>query len=387
MTVSNRVRLRLELLEQRTQPAVFYVTNLNDGPVTRAGDLPGSLRQAIFDANAGSTPVQDRIEFRGLAPGRALFFPRTPLPAITQPVLIAGDTQAGYDGTKPLVEISGLHAGPNADGLRVINTNQTIIRGLVIDAFSGSGVYLENANNVTVQGCYIGTDYSGETHSANLLSGIFVRNSSGNRFGTNQDGINDLVEGNVISGNLLDGITLVGSRSGGNTIIGNRIGTNPAGTRANANGGHGVYIGPGAASNSIGTADTAVLPGVANVISGNRRSGVFMEGADTTLNSVRGALIGVDASGTYAVANGEDGVTIGNGAVGNTIGIDPDEVGAYGTGNVISGNRLSGVSIFGTTTGAIRYPATSSERVAPGRRSSRTGTRGLRSGVDRKSVV
>jgi len=31
---------------------LFTVTNTNDGPVAAAGDLPGSLRQAIFDANA-----------------------------------------------------------------------------------------------------------------------------------------------------------------------------------------------------------------------------------------------------------------------------------------------------------------------------------------------
>ncbi len=30
----------------------YIVTNVNDGPVTKAGDLPGSLRQAIFDSNA-----------------------------------------------------------------------------------------------------------------------------------------------------------------------------------------------------------------------------------------------------------------------------------------------------------------------------------------------
>src|SRR5207253_2558858 len=33
-------------------PTTFTVTNTSDGPVTAKGQLPGSLRQAIFDANA-----------------------------------------------------------------------------------------------------------------------------------------------------------------------------------------------------------------------------------------------------------------------------------------------------------------------------------------------
>lgn len=45
-------RPNLVRLEDRLAPAVFAVTNLLDGTVSKAGDLPGSLRQAIFDANA-----------------------------------------------------------------------------------------------------------------------------------------------------------------------------------------------------------------------------------------------------------------------------------------------------------------------------------------------
>ena len=54
-------RARLELLESKRLLAVLSVSNLNDGPVAAAGDLPGSLRQAIFDANA--LAGEDTIEF------------------------------------------------------------------------------------------------------------------------------------------------------------------------------------------------------------------------------------------------------------------------------------------------------------------------------------
>jgi hypothetical protein len=56
-----RARLLVRALEARVEPTTFVVTNTLDGPVTAAGQLPGSLRQAIFDANAN--PGADSIVF------------------------------------------------------------------------------------------------------------------------------------------------------------------------------------------------------------------------------------------------------------------------------------------------------------------------------------
>ncbi len=53
--------MSFEELETRRVLATFAVSNLLDGPVSRSGDLPGSLRQAVFDANA--TEGADEIEF------------------------------------------------------------------------------------------------------------------------------------------------------------------------------------------------------------------------------------------------------------------------------------------------------------------------------------
>ncbi len=58
-------RLSVETLEDRRMLATFSVTNLLDGPVTAAGDLPGSLRQAIFDANNLAGP--DDIDLTGVS--------------------------------------------------------------------------------------------------------------------------------------------------------------------------------------------------------------------------------------------------------------------------------------------------------------------------------
>jgi hypothetical protein len=55
-------QLSFEPLEGRDLLAVFTVTNLNDAPVNGAGQAPGTLRQAVFDANA--TPaIADEIQF------------------------------------------------------------------------------------------------------------------------------------------------------------------------------------------------------------------------------------------------------------------------------------------------------------------------------------
>jgi hypothetical protein len=54
-------RLRFEALESRRVLATFTVTNLNDAVVIAPGNAPGTLRQAIYDAN--HTPGADTIEF------------------------------------------------------------------------------------------------------------------------------------------------------------------------------------------------------------------------------------------------------------------------------------------------------------------------------------
>ena len=54
--------LRLEYLESRRLLAIFTVDNLDDGPVEAAGERPGTLRQAVFDANA-SDGTADTIQF------------------------------------------------------------------------------------------------------------------------------------------------------------------------------------------------------------------------------------------------------------------------------------------------------------------------------------
>ncbi len=92
--------------------ATFTVTNTNDSG-------PGSLRQAILDANA--LKGFDTINFDIPGSGVQTIRPISPLPIIRDSVFIDGWSQgrSGYTGP-PLIEISGVNVTtPNIPGLRI----------------------------------------------------------------------------------------------------------------------------------------------------------------------------------------------------------------------------------------------------------------------------
>src|SRR5262245_25514267 len=74
----------------------FVVTNVDDSG-------PGSLRQAILDANAN--PGADSINFNISGPSLRIQ-PLLGLPDITDTIVIDGSTQPGFSGA-PIVELNG----------------------------------------------------------------------------------------------------------------------------------------------------------------------------------------------------------------------------------------------------------------------------------------
>lgn len=142
------------------------------------------------------------------------------------------------------------------------------------------------ASNSTI-GNFIGTDVTG-TRALPNATGICVDCASHH---------NDIAH-NVISGNLSYGLFFVTRGTEGNTLRGNLIGTDLTGLQALPND-IGMVISTGAARNTVG----GMAAGDRNVISGNRQTGVMISNRFTEENTVIGNFIGVDATGTNALGN------------------------------------------------------------------------------------
>lgn len=210
--------------------------------------------------------------------------------------------------------------GTNADGisdfleLNLISGNET------------NAIHVAGSDSNVFAGNWLGLSSDGETPIANGHSGMWIHSgSSDNLIGTNDDGIRDDVERNVISGNRFQGISIDGTYDGDaktekNVVAGNFIGTDKTGTKGVANE-TGVYLLRGAVSNVIGTnANSRVGSAAGNVISGNQFNGVLIRYTRTVGNQVAGNLIGLSADGRQAIGNNHAGVTIAEGPNGNFIG-------------------------------------------------------------------
>jgi hypothetical protein len=366
----------VELLEGRVLLSTFTVVNTNDSG-------PGSLRQAILDANAnGGT---NTIAFDVNGGGAQTITPLSQLPALTGPVVIDGTTQPGYAG-QPLIDLSGSGLDPFGGNGLTLTGGASTVRGLAINNFRGgfsfptAGLILQGRGGNVIAGDYIGTDRTGAMGAGNF-DGIQVIGSSNNTIGGTAAADRDLIaasreydinffrgsDANVVEGNYIGtdvtGVlqlsantglavqssyntvggtaagagNLLGSTTGidvfnnatGTVIQGNLIGTDATGTNAliglRANG---IRV-DGCAFNLIGGA----APGARNVISSDANGqGVVLRLAGSTGNVVAGNYIGTDITGTRALGS-QQGVRIAEGANGNVIGGT-----GPGAGNVIAGN-------------------------------------------------
>ncbi len=203
------------------------------------------------------------------------------------------------------------------------------MRGLAINEWEGSGVVIDGASGVQVDGNNIGTDPAGMAVLANLEHGVYITGSGTD----NTVGGTTYARRNVISGNSGSGVAV---ESAGSFIYGNFIGTDASGSTNLPNGGG---VGLGSSSNTVG-GNTAELR---NVISGNFGDGIGIGGNS---NLIQGNYIGVDVNGDV-LGNGGDGMSISGSCSGNTIGGDS----TAGEGNVISGNGGSGIYVASIASG------------------------------------
>ncbi len=342
------------------QAATFAVNSIADTADANIGngvcdDGTGNcpLRAAIEEANF--TAAVDTIDF-AIAPFNGsvkTIAPTSPLPDITQPIIINGYTQTGAsvntavttDNAVILIEINGTNAGAGVNGL-VLVANGSTVKGLTINRFGRNGILLNGGDNNNISGNFIGTDPTG------LLDLGKGSNGVQNEFVTGAD--NNLIGGvtpaarNIISGNGGAGISF--GLAAGNIIQGNFIGLGSDGTTPVGNDGGGVDINTFVSGHIIGGDDAAdgTTDGIVNArnyISGNGGNGVFIGGAIFNGVTIQGNYIGTNSTGTLARPNqfGIDS-NIANAAVigGSTA----------GAGNLISGNILQGIRI-GNTGGMI----------------------------------
>src|SRR5262249_10566708 len=264
------------------------------------------------------------IDFNISGPGVQTIAPLSPLPTITNPVRIDGESQPGYSGT-PLIELNGSQAG-SGDGLLITAPNVTI-RGLDINDFSqGPGIHLSGtgATDDWIDGNFLGTDPIGTLAAPNHYGVKIDGGATNNLVGTNGDGVNDASERNLLSANSVAGVWIQGPflatepGANANVIAGNKIGTDITGTPGLGNTVGGVFFqafSGSAASNTIG----GTTAGTANVISANGGFGIAFYNTVAKDNVVEGNLIGTDMTGTQALGNTAGGVGIKYGAPGNTI--------------------------------------------------------------------
>ncbi len=329
--------LSVILLQTIVRADNYNVVNTSDSG-------PGSLRQAILDANAHpniDANKPDTISFAIPGLGVRTITPLTELPAITDALVIDGYTQPGAspnslaigDNAIILVGLNG--KGATFNGLTITAGNSTV-RGLAIDNFNGNtpgrAIWLNTNGNNKIEGCFIGTNPTG-TAPTNNTDIIFLDHSNNNLIGGGTAAARNVTAAISISG---DGS--VTGQGENNVIQGNYVGIKPGAM---------ALIPPGG-RRGIGV---NVLSGRKNSIIGNVIGG-FDAGVElvsktpaSSENTVQGNFIGTNAASTAALPNGT-GVTISTGDLQVT---SDNLIGGPtpGARNVISGNSLYGVFITG----------------------------------------
>lgn len=392
-------------------PAAFGVSLVVN---TTAPTGPGSLGQAILDANAacGSSPV---ISFALTGTGPFVIQPSAQLPTAfcgaidgySQAGATANSAAAGFNAALKVT----LDGSSQSYGCGLTTSNAgygpIVVKGLTIQDFDSGvcgradlfGNVIRNNNygaDLYGYGFTIGGSapadrnvFTGNTSAGIYISGggayvenNFIGTANGSTAAANGKGIYIANNGGTITDNVISGNSDVGvyvdNDYGGTAIFGNRIGLNAAKSGKIANGGGGVYINGGGSLDIIG-----------NLIAGNGVFGIgFIYSYDLNIsNNVIGLSYGgsplpntrgidaycsgyVSIAGNVIAANQFEGVlldgTSGASLVGNTIGdngtsgVRIDIGSCYGGDNflgdnLVTGNKQDGVLITGASTGNTIY--------------------------------
>lgn len=220
--------------------------------------------------------------------------------------------------------------GNGLDGVSVVgNTGTLNIADNSIGGNTEHGVEINASQNITLSANRIGVE--GTTNLGNTLNGVEINTTSSNiqvvnanQIGFNQQGINIDASSNItitensIASNALNGINAV------NTSTTLQIGSNQIGLNQ-----EGVYL-------EAGSGDVTINAN--NVISGNIKNGINVDGTLTGTNTIDGNIIGLDLTGASAAANVENGIKVSNNTGNLTI-----------NQNNIGGNTQNGIELNAST--------------------------------------
>jgi Right handed beta helix region len=301
-----QTRLALEPLEDRTVPAPFIVTNLNDGGA-------GSLRQAITDANADALP--DTITFAAGLSG-----------TINLSVVGADNTNVGgdLDILNP-VSIQG-------PGANVLTVKQTVVNERVFDVRPGAGAAV-SISGLTITGGNGALGGGGgvalQTAASLTLSAVEITGNSttndagGGVFQITSGGVltilNSTIANNSTANENGGGVEVV---DGSATITNSTISGNTAG---GIHTGGGVRIAPTGISLTIrnstiagNSANTGAGISIAAGPTATLSSTIVAGNNPATAGDVQGTVLATSDHNLIGIDTGLTGIT--NGVNGNLIG-------------------------------------------------------------------
>ena len=251
--------------------------------------------------------------------------------------LVSGNKESGVklDFGVKMNRIIGNYIGTTANGKNKLangtgitiqnNSFSNLIERNIISANNSNGVAIRASSRNQIFGNTIGLSEAGSI-LGNSESGILIAGGRANK-----------ITGNTISANNISGITI--SNSDKNEIFRNRIGTDRSGTFAIPNV-NGIHITNRATLNIIGGKNDG-----GNIISGNTKNGIRIEGHETNENKILGNYIGTDSSGTVELGNKENGIHLLEYCADNTITSNKIWYNCTGVREENSDNEISNNSI------------------------------------------
>ncbi|MBX2927398.1 MAG: BspA family leucine-rich repeat surface protein [Saprospiraceae bacterium] len=316
----------------------IQVVNTNDSGA-------GSLRQAIICANLSTS--LDLITFNIPGAGPHIITPLTVLPPITDDGVTISVLQGG--AALGAIRLSGSALSGIISGVEFNGVTGGTLEGLVVTGFPDDGVKVVDCSNVNIlQNVISGNGGGGDPGEGVLVSNSNFIQISENRIGTD-------LTGTIANPNTSDGIDVYSSFDifitrnvlSGNAAAGGRVFDSGSiifsGNRIGVDASASFSLGNGAQGveviNSFVIIDvTGPDPEDINIIGNNNFDGVLAQGSSAYL-IVAFSIIGTGLNGTEDFANNGFAVRFDNGASGEVF------------QNKIAYNFSGGVQVAGTSTG------------------------------------